>query len=240
MVEGLNLPSIALYIRPLNEYVKKNGHAVVSTERDIRVLVSQIISQERLTKYLIASGHDTKRALDLYGWNIQISEAFFPVLGASEVCLRNTISARLLALYGPTWWDDAGFLNQITNGKRIVKTARDKLKSNGPVTSGGMTAELNFGFWAKMLLPKHKNVFWTDLHNSFPDLPSQIAYTDLYKRCDDVREFRNRVFHHEPILERDISQEYSQIIELINWLSPDKAKWIKQYSRVMAVLRQKP
>jgi hypothetical protein len=203
-------------------------------------LVTNIIAQERLTKYLTASGYDTQRALDLYGWNIQISEAFFPVLSASEVCLRNTVSARLLVLYGPIWWNDSSFLTQIRNGKRIVKTARDKLKTKGPVTSGGMTAELNFGFWINMLLPRHELVFWSDLHNSFNDLPATVTYPDLYKRCDDVREFRNRVFHHEPILERNISQEYSQIMELITWLSPEKARWIKKYSRVMSVLRQKP
>lgn len=203
-------------------------------------MVTNIISQERLTKYLKASGHDAQRALDLYGWNIQISEAFFPVLGASEVCLRNIISARLFALYGPTWWDDATFLMQIGGGKRIVKTARDKLRKKGKVVSGGMTAELNFGFWVNMLLPKHRPVFWTDLYSSFSDLPPAVTYNALYKRCDTVREFRNRVFHHEPILHLNITQEYSQIIELITWLSRDKAKWIKQYSRVMAVARQKP
>lgn len=117
-------------------------------------MVSSIISQERLTKYLKEAGYDKQRALDLYGWNIQISEAFFPVLSASEVCLRNTISARLIILYGPAWWEDAAFLTQIGNGKRIVKTARDKLRTKGAVTSGGMTAELNFGFWVNMLLSR--------------------------------------------------------------------------------------
>lgn len=103
-----------------------------------------------------------------------------------------------------------------------------------------MTAELNFGFWVNMLLARHEAIFWTDLHKSFADLPAAVTYQALYARCDVVREFRNRVFHHEPILHRNITKEYSQIMELITWLSPDKAKWIKQYSRVMAVARQKP
>ena len=187
-----------------------------------------------------AAGHDQQRALDLYGWNIQISEAFFPVLSAAEVCLRNTISTQLLSLYGPRWWENPHFLTQIHDGKGIVKRASSKIKKRGLVTSGGMTAELTFGFWVKMLLPRHEPVFWGNLYTAFPDLPSSVTYPDLYKRCDDVREFRNRVFHHEPILERNISLEYSQIIELVTWLSPDKARWIRNYSRVMAVLRQKP
>lgn len=220
--------------------VKRNGLDRLGTERSINALVSNIISQERLTKYLKAAGYDTQRALDLYGWNILISEAFFPVLSASEVCLRNIISSQLVALYGPTWWDDPAFLTQIGNGKRIVKTARDKLRKKGAVTSGGMTAELNFGFWVNMLLERHEPVFWANLHASFVDLPPAVTYNALYVRCDAVREFRNRVFHHEPILHRNITKEYSQIMELITWLSPDKAKWIKQYSRVMTVARQKP
>lgn len=204
-------------------------------------MVANIISQERLTKYLREAGHDQQRALALYGWNIQLSEAFFPVLSASEVCLRNTICTQLIALYGQTWWDDQAFLLQIKkNGTRIVKTARDKLRTHGPVTSGGMTAELNFGFWVNMLLPRHEPVFWPNLNAAFPDLPPTVTYDALYKRCDDVREFRNRIFHHEPIMHRNITKEYSQIMELIGWLSPDKAKWIKPYSRVMTVARQKP
>lgn len=203
-------------------------------------MVSKIISNERLTKYLKEAGFDQQRALDLYGWNIQLSEAFFPVLSASEVCLRNIVVARLATLYGPTWWDEPAFLLQIKNGTRIVKTARDKLQKRGPVTSGGMTAELNFGFWVNMLLPRHELTFWPDLYTSFPDLPKHVTYDALFKRCDSVREFRNRIFHHEPILHRNITKEYSQIMELITWLSPEKAKWIKPYSRVMAVVRQKP
>ena len=203
-------------------------------------MVTNIIPQERLAKYLVAAGHDRDRALALYGWNIQLSEAFFPVLSAAEVSLRNIIVAHLISLYGQQWWDNPDFLSQIKRGKGIVKTARDKLATTGAVTSGRMTAELNFGFWVKMLLPRHEPVFWANLRGGFPDLPASVSYAGLYKRCNDVREFRNCVFHHEPILHRNITAEHSKIMELIKWLSPDKAIWIKRYSRVMTVVRQKP
>lgn len=175
-----------------------------------------VISEDRLQKYLKAAGYDDQRALKLYGWNIQISEAFFPVLSASEVCLRNIISERLLMLYGETWWENESFLTQIDGGKGSVKTARDNLKRKGAVSSGGMTAELNFGFWIKMLLPRHREVFWHDFESAFRDFPDSIPYEDLHQRCDEVREFRNRVFHHEPIFERNLSEEYSKIMSLIS------------------------
>lgn len=212
-----------------------------ANEWSVKALVSEIISNERLTKYLAAAGHNPDRALTLYGWNIQLSEAFFPVLSAAEVCLRNIVVTRLIALYGIKWWEEPAFLLQIkSGGKRIVKTAADNLERAGAVTSGRMTAELNFGFWVKMLLPRHETVFWPNLHSDLSDLPAAVTYERLYRRCDDVREFRNRVFHHEPILHRNITAEYSRIMELIKWLSQEKATWIKPYSRVMTVVRQKP
>lgn len=204
-------------------------------------MVIDIISQDRLSRYLRASGHDKDRALALYAWNIQISEAFFPVLSAAEVCLRNIVTERLRELYGDQWWGQQTFLDHFNGqGKRIVFTARDKVSRNGAVTSGKMTAELNFGFWVKMLLPRHEHTVWANFRSSFYQLPATICYADLYSRCVHVLELRNRIFHHEPIFDRDISLEHQKILELVSWLSVEKEIWIRQYSRVMTVLRSKP
>lgn len=203
-------------------------------------MVYDIISQERLTKYLIEAGFDRDRALRLYGWNIQLGESFYPVLSAVEVSLRNIVAAQINTLYGPVWWDAPDFLKQIGKGKGIVKAASRDLAKKGTVTSGGMTAELSFGFWVNMLLPRHEPVFWADFRSAFANLPPDVTYQAFYARCDSVRNFRNRIFHHEPILHRNLTKDYSEIIGLIRWMSPAKAKWIKQYSRAMAVLRQKP
>jgi hypothetical protein len=204
-------------------------------------LVTNIISQERLTKYMTAAGGDAEFALELYGWNIQISEAFFPVLSAVEVCLRNTVSARLIKKYGYKWWNDTQFHSLIgRKGKGIALTSSERLSRRGVVTSGGMVAELTFGFWVQMLRPKNEATLWTPLHAFFPDLPATISYEQFYDRCDEVSKFRNRIFHHEPIIERDVLKEHREILETIKWISSDKGTWIQKYSRVGAVARTKP
>ena len=204
-------------------------------------MVASIISQERLTKYMIAAGGDSEVALAIYGWNIQISEAFFPLLSAAEVCLRNTISARLIQVYGHRWWNKSAFHLLIGGtGKGIVLRARNNLVRKGPVTSGRMIAELSFGFWVQMLKQENVAALWTPIHASFADLPEAVTYAQFYERCDEVKEFRNRIFHHEPIIERDILYEYSKILGLITWISSDKGEWIKKYSRVATVARSKP
>lgn len=204
-------------------------------------MVANIISQERLTKYMTAAGGDAEFSLRLYGWNIQISEAFFPVLSAAEVCLRNTVSARLIQVYGHRWWENTQFHALIgSKGKAIVLRTRNRLSRSGPVTSGGMIAELSFGFWVQMLRPENVATIWTPIHTFFADLPDEVTYDQFYNRCGEVAKFRNRIFHHEPIIERDVLREYGAILELVKWISSDKGKWIQQYSRVAAVTRTKP
>lgn len=207
----------------------------------VPTLVANIISQERLTKYMTAAGGDAEFALELYGWNIQISEAFFPLLSAAEVCLRNTVSARLIEKYGHKWWNDAQFHSVIgPKGKVITLRARQNLSRSGAVTSGRMIAELTFGFWVQMLRPQNVTDLWTPLHTYFADLPETISYDQFYDRCKEVAKLRNRIFHHEPIIERDILRDYGAILEIIKWISSDKGEWIQKYSRVAAVVRTKP
>lgn len=186
-------------------------------------------------------GGDASFALELYGWNIQISEAFFPVLSAAEVCLRNTVSARLIGKYGHKWWDNEQFHSLIgIKGKKIVLRTHKSLARDDVVTSGKMIAALTFGFWVKMLRPENVEILWDPLHPHFTDLPATVSYEDFYKRCCDIANFRNRIFHHEPIIERDILRDHGAILEFVRWISADKCTWIKQYSRVAVVLRTKP
>ena len=103
-----------------------------------------------------------------------------------------------------------------------------------------MIAELTFGFWVNMTLPRHEAKFWRGFHTHFEHLPKDITYDDFHNRCRHIGELRNRIFHHEPIFGRDLTADYSKTLQLIAWLNPDKAAWIKPYSRVMNVMRQKP
>lgn len=201
-----------------------------------------IISPERLSTYRKAVGHDTTRALALYAWNMKLSASFMPLLGSAEICLRNLILAQVTTVFGPYWWQSQAFLSVLGGqGKGIVKRAENKIVARGnSVDAGRMTAELSFGFWQNMLLPKYAGPLWSLLHSNFIDLPPVVDQTALYKKCGIVRELRNRISHHEPIFQRNISQDYSDCLTLVGWLSTAKATWLKPHLTVMALLRQRP
>jgi hypothetical protein len=204
--------------------------------------LESIISQERLTTYLVASGFDRDRALNLYAWNMKVAAAFLPLLGAAEICSRNLIAARIEAGFGAAWWRHSD-LHQLMGpkGKGIVLRAADKVRDSGkPETPGRVIAELSFGFWVNMLLPKYDLALWTPLHLRFTELPAPIDLGMLHARMSAVHELRNRIGHHEPIFRRNLSQDYADCLELIKWFNSAKARWIASHCDVQRMLRRKP
>ena len=53
---------------------------------------------------------------------------------------------------------------------------------------------------------------------------------------DQLRILRNRIAHHEPIFNRDLADDYRQILEVTGWISPTTSEWLAWHSRVQAIL----
>ncbi|MBC6436697.1 MAG: Abi family protein [Rhodobacteraceae bacterium] len=208
--------------------------------------VISLISHERLNTYLKASGFDMDRALRLYAWNMRISASFFPLLCCIEVCLRNRIAPRLVDRFGQGWWNNEE-LHTIMGGKgkgtvlRTAKSINERGTQRGTTpTSGRMTAELNFGFWVGMLLPKYETELWDDLQTWFPDLPQDQNLSSLQQYAAEIRDLRNRISHHEPIFKRDLTLDYARQLQFLTWTGPQKAAWIRPQLETMKILRQRP
>ena len=205
-------------------------------------MVIDALSRERLIPYLVAVGHHEKAAIDLYAWSMRLSESFYPLLSVTEVALRNAVANRIREIHGDTWWESKDFHDAIgkTAKGTVLRSRNQRLSEKKYVTHGCMVAELTFGFWTKMLLPKHETKYWSPLHDVFPTLPSSISLADLERRCQDVTILRNRIFHHEPLLGREITRDFAETLELVSWIDPRLSAWIKPQLRIMAVLRERP
>ncbi|MCB1395852.1 MAG: Abi family protein [Rhodobacter sp.] len=205
-------------------------------------MVVNALSSQRFKPYLLAANFDQETALQLYFWNLRISASFYPLLGMTEIVLRNSVSDRIRAVHGQEWWDDPQFHLSIgRQAKGIVLRARKKRNEiKGRVTHGCMVAELTFGFWANMLLAKYEESYWTPIADSFPHVPAGMTFETLSRKCDRVVSLRNRIFHHEPIFKRNISEDYRDALELVSWLNPEAAAWIRPQLDIMAVLRERP
>jgi hypothetical protein len=63
------------------------------------------------------------------------------------------------------------------------------------------------------------------LKTSFPKVPKRLRRRHIiYKRYNQLRQLRNRVFHHETIWNRvTLASDYHKLCEAITWISPEMA-----------------
>lgn len=206
-------------------------------------LLEPTLSQARMGTYLLAAGHDEARALALYHWNAQLGEAFHLPIQAVEIALRNRINSVLVSIFGAEWWKTPAFL-VVADKRQIdqIDEAKARIGKRGQaVVTGQIVAGLSFGFWVSMLDARYNPAVWSHaLKTGFPDLPAKKSRSDLQKSSRHIANFRNRIWHHEPIFKANITEEYSRCMEMLMWLCPHKQKWIKPQCKVMTVLRIKP
>lgn len=191
----------------------------------------RMYSVDRLARYQVASGDDLSMVVT-YLWNIELCEALYPSLCALELTLRNSIHHVLTGHYlRSDWYDHPGTL------QRDEVKARDQIKNSiskagKPVSPGRVVAGLNFGFWTGILSSLYGNSpkgpqLWTSpssplLVSAFPNAPAthQQFRGKIHNRFDELRRFRNRVFHYEAIFDDPLLQQrHAQMIDAIGWVS---------------------
>jgi hypothetical protein len=65
-----------------------------------------IISQQRMRKYLLACNNESKRAMTLYRYNLKLSQEMFALISCFEVTLRNRIDKEMKVHFGNDWLRD--------------------------------------------------------------------------------------------------------------------------------------
>lgn len=63
-----------------------------------------LFSKSRLTPYLSSCNSDKTKAVKLYKYNIQASQALYPIISILEISLRNGIDKALGNYYNDNLW----------------------------------------------------------------------------------------------------------------------------------------
>lgn len=201
-------------------------------------------SGERLGAYSLNSDASSTEAVARYLWNGALAVAFHPTLHVLEVTLRNTLycaSEKHVALSGrtvidiPCWLDVyPSYLENKERGK--VDEAKLRLGHRATwKTPGHLISKLGFGFWVNL----HRKAYDAGHPNGaklWPALtpvvyrhaPNSIRHRAfIADRLEAIRDFRNRIAHHEPIWDRDVLKVHSQILETIGWMNPSMQKTVQ-------------
>ena len=189
--------------------------------------IERTLSSDRLRPYQANVGGNSELAIRLYEQNTLLSESLYGVLQGLEVAFRNTVHTQLASDYGRAEWYDS--LNLEPEQAGMLRKAKEILAKEGkPLDAGRVVAELSFGFWTGLTGPKYDVLWRNHLVKIFPHRPVQRAHVQT--RLNSIRKLRNRVAHHEPILSRPLQRDINQIFDIISWMSPVTARWVRSNS----------
>lgn len=155
------------------------------------------VSPDRLSSYA---------DLDEYILNLKYSKHCYIPLSILEVALRNSIDYILNIKICDDWINDDSFLQQ--DSKRFRDDAKNKIiaRHEHP-TKSKIIAELNLGFWTTLFKEPYKKYWRTkDLKSLLPNMPKAdkviINRHQIFTELNLIRKMRNRLFHHEKIINK--------------------------------------
>lgn len=215
------------------------------------------LSAPRFAVYLTDAGGDRALALARYDWNARMAAALHHDLGHLEVGLRNAYDRALRHRDRPATqhWvynPERHFPVRIrtpkggkpydSNGKtreNIEKAIAEIARTSGNPhpDPGKVIAELNFGFWRYLTVNRLDELWRTHLHRAF------VRGTNRHfvdRRITRLHELRNRVAHHEPLLQTPLAARHTDILDVAARITPELRDHIAARSQALTVLAERP
>lgn len=224
--------------------------------------LTNYFSSPRINRYYIACGNSKTKAAKLYKANLKLAQAFHPLLGILEVSLRNSINNTLSNHFTDTDWiinQKTGFMIDPsltfvykrtgatkTNNYllREVKKAESRLrKTRTVVTSGKVLSEQTLGFWTDLFAVHNYKILRGKPIKIFTALPSGHGRKQVADELNNIRRFRNRINHNEPICFSgttidftDAEEVYQSITNILNWINPELIGFCNDLDKVNKII----
>lgn len=201
--------------------------------------IKYYLSSPRFNIYLAKTNNEIDKAYQLYKTNIELSEAFYPILSIFEVCLRNAVNEKLKNHFKDDFWFEKNLPPEFFP---FLKEARQKLiAQHKTITADKIIAELNFGFWNRLFNRKNTKLLWKPLRLIFKNIPKQLRKRDTISNVlYHVRSLRNRIYHYEPIFGNlnEIETQYTEMLIFLKWLDHDLPKILVDIDRFNPILEK--
>ncbi len=137
-----------------------------------------IVSSERMQRYIDACDGDHIKTLALYQANVRVSLEMFAIVGAFEIALRNAIDKVMTLNFGQDWLRDAvlpgGFFDvpQCRDHAQIIRFAYNKLIGKNIYSHSHLLAKMEFGIWKYMFSSPQYRAAGRILLRIFPNKPT--------------------------------------------------------------------
>lgn len=193
---------------------------------------AQAISPERFARYQAFAKGDDAEAYQLYSINLRLSEAFYPSLHGLELALRNQIHNRLTEMFDERWFNREEFQRLDSQKEQLAEVYERLRKDPEHCAPGQVVAGLMLGYWTALLSREYDDVWQTGLNTIAVNASGKrFARKQIHEPLTNIRNLRNRIAHHEPIITWDLGKRHEWSIDLTRWLSPSVADWVSENDR---------
>ena len=208
------------------------------------------VSQPRINRFLQATNNSKTKAQKLYRINLRVSQSFYPILNLFEIFLRNSINYTVASHFtNPSWIisEKQGFMSDPSlNRSRYkmrssVQHAEKILRQRGATISAGkVIAEQTFGFWTSLFDTHHYRLIGGCVIHCFPNKPAQVNRNVINQTLHKIREFRNRIYHNEPICFNSNNRiDFNEaegikadIYRLLSWMDSDLVDYVEYFDNI--------
>ncbi len=199
------------------------------------------VSAPRFEPFLEAAAGDPDLAIALYQWHASLTGACFELIHYFEILVRNAVD-EALGVGQPqeplrdTWLLDFETLQP--NGIKQVITAIERLEQGKRISRARVIAGVSFGFWAGLFAKGYEELWRQRLRNAFPN--GTVTRKDLTERMRQIQRLRNKVAHHDCLLNQDVRGRADDILLITGWIDADARVWVETQSKVHALLSSRP
>ncbi len=237
-------------------------------------VIDTLLTNERLASYQSVFRPATDLELmGAYLWNSQVCGVLYPLVSAAEVALRNAIDHGVSGELGRFWWTRSRLRyksfgqgqppkpvtvvssNFAKSYARAIDAARRATGNrNARPTHGAVVAGTDFSTWEYLLDDEFmgRGLIWPKvlggvLCGPWPGNPTQTL-RHARTTAKTVREFRNRLSHHEPAWKRygvvtevdavlHLREKIARIEELLALVHPEKLRLLERNGFLPAARR---
>ncbi|STY73247.1 Abi-like protein [Micrococcus luteus] len=198
------------------------------------------LPSQRLAAYVKRADGDVELAMDYYRWSHALASECWTLISHFEVLLRHRIDTVLADHLRETdrhipWFLQMGDLPGAS--ARQIDDTITRLRTQGRLSRHQVVAGMTFGFWATLF--SDDNLWKEALHQVFTDR-SGLKRKDVTSQLEGVRRFRNRVAHHDSLLNVDVPMEISSILSLTRRMDVEYADWMSTISAWADVYSESP
>lgn len=231
-------------------------------------LIDELVSNERINSYqnVFRPASDIE-LMGVYLWNAHVSGAIYPIIGAAEITLRNAIDRALRGHLGNFWWSGhrlryRSFVrstppphpvqavrdNFAKATRKFITEQRSRYGVTGHITPThhGVMAKTEFSTWGFMLDHEFmgNGLIWpsrlgTVFAGAWPSTQASTMLTHVQDLVTTVRDFRNRLFHHEPAWKRfgvqteadalqHLQEKIGKIESLVSLIHPENLRLLEK------------